>query len=89
MNARENLVKAKTGWTIPILVTEAGFHGADDQREADFITELYERSSAVPFIEGIWWYKLKDGSKGSFGLVRNDNTKKWAFFAFQAAAASL
>ena len=70
----------------PILVTEAGFHGADDQREADFITELYERSSAVPFIEGIWWYKLKDGPKGSFGLLRNDNTKKWAFFAFQAAA---
>jgi len=86
MNARENLVKAKTGRTIPILVTEAGFHGADDQREADFITELYERSSAVPFIEGIWWYKLKDGPKGSFGLLRNDNTKKWAFFAFQAAA---
>jgi len=89
INARENLVRAKTGRTIPILVTEAGFHGADEQLGADYITELYRRSATVPFLEGIWWYQLEDAGKGNFGLLRNNNIKKPSFAAFQAAAKRL
>ncbi|MGH8488397.1 MAG: hypothetical protein ACREXS_05900, partial [Gammaproteobacteria bacterium] len=90
INARENLVRAKTGKTIPILVTEAGFHGADEQLGADYITELYERSSAVPFLKGIWWYELVDNpNKGAHGVLRNNNTKKPGFAALQAAAKRL
>ncbi|MGH8489794.1 MAG: hypothetical protein ACREXS_13245 [Gammaproteobacteria bacterium] len=89
INDRQNLVRAKTGRTIPIIVSEAGFHGSNEQLEAEYITELYEQSSAVPFLKGIWWYQLKDAKKGNFGLLRNNNTKKPGFAAFQAAAARL
>ncbi len=83
---RENLVKQKTGRTIPILVTEVGFHGANEQLGAEYLTELYKRARKTPFLEGIWWYQLRDANKGTFGLLRKDNTKKPAFAAFQAAA---
>ena len=86
IKARQNLVRAKTGRTIPILVCEAGFHGANEQLGADYITELYRRSSTVPFLEGIWWYQLEDAGKGGFGLLRSNNTKKPAFAAYKAAA---
>ncbi|MGH8468204.1 MAG: hypothetical protein ACREVY_04175 [Gammaproteobacteria bacterium] len=83
---RENLIKQKTGRTIPILVTEAGFHGTDEQLGAEYVTELYKQAQAVPFIEGIWWYALEDAGKGTFGLVRSNNTKKPAFAAYQEVA---
>jgi len=86
MTGRENLLEQKTGRTIPILVTEAGFNGSNEQLAAEYLTELYERAKTVPFIEGIWWYQLEDTSKGTFGLVRRNNTKKPAFAAFKAAA---
>jgi len=89
INARENLVRAKTGRTIPILVSEAGFHGANEQLGADYITELYKRAQTVPFLEGIWWFQLADARKGKFGLLRNNNIKKPSFAAFQVAAKRL
>ncbi len=89
INAREDLVKQKTGRTIPILVSEAGFHNnatpASEQLGADYITELFKRAPSVPFLEGIWWFQLKDAKKGNFGLLRSNNTKKPSFAAFQAA----
>ncbi len=86
MTDRENLIKQKTGRTIPILVSEAGYHGSNEQLGADYITELYGRAATVPFIEGIWWYELEDSKKGRSGLLRSNNTKKPAFAAYKAAA---
>jgi len=90
INAREGLIIQKTGRTIPILVSEEGFHNnatpASEQLMADYITELYKRAPSVPFLEGIWWYQLEDTRKGKFGLLRRDNTRKPAFAAFKAAA---
>lgn len=93
INDRQNLVRAKTGRTIPIIVSEAGFHNsatpASEQLMADYITELFKRAPSVWFLEGIWWYQLEDTKKGNFGLLRNNNTKKPGFAAFQAAAKGL
>ncbi len=85
---RQDLVRAMAGRTIPIIVSEAGFHGNNDQLEVEFVTELYRRAAAVPFLEGIWWFQLKDNPKRgtAFGLVQSDNTKKPAFDAYQAVA---
>ena len=91
---RQALVRAMTGRTIPIIVSEAGYHRngdstlASERRGADFITELYRQASAVPFLEGIWWFNLEDEDSraGNFGLVRSDNSRKPGFAAFQAAA---
>ncbi len=85
---RHNLIRQKTGRTIPILVTETAFHGKNEQLGAEFLTELYRRAAAVPFLEGIWWFQLKDNpNRGTtFGLVRSNNTKKPAFDAYQAVA---
>ncbi|MGH2567350.1 MAG: hypothetical protein ACRDGA_03355, partial [Bacteroidota bacterium] len=89
MTDRENLVKQKTGRTIPILVTEAGFHGGPtrEQMGADYVTELYSRAPTLSFLEGIWWFSLEDANDRTFGLVRSNNTKKPAFAAYKAAAA--
>jgi hypothetical protein len=94
INDRQDLVRAKTGRTIPIIVSEAGYHGdttpASESRQADYIAELYRRALDVPFLEGIWWFQLKQhrrisGSISPHGLVRNNDTKTPAFAAFQAA----
>ncbi|MCI0558153.1 MAG: hypothetical protein MN733_06630 [Nitrososphaera sp.] len=75
INAREDLINQKTGRTIPILVSEAGFHGSDEQLMADYIAELYKRARTVPFREGIWWFQLEDIRKVKSGLLRNNNIK--------------
>ena len=99
--ARHNLVRQRTGKDMKILVTEAGFHTnfgagvnapAREQLAAEYVTELYKRARTAPFIEGIWWFNLKDhireknGALVTFGLVRTNDTRKPAFAAFKAAA---
>ncbi|MGH7944224.1 MAG: hypothetical protein ACREF9_04350 [Opitutaceae bacterium] len=90
---RYNLVKKRTGKDMKILVTEAGFHSfTNENLAADYLTELYQRARTVPFIEGIWWYNLRDhikakkGELSRFGLVDINNVRKPAFAAFKAAA---
>jgi len=83
-----DLGRQKTGRSIPILVTEEGRgagNPASEQITAAYITQLYQRAQSIPFLEGIWWYSLKDVSDG-YGLLRSNNTRKPAFAAFQAAA---
>ena len=43
MTSRHNLLKQKTGRTIPILITEAGTHGISHEhaKSAEYITELF------------------------------------------------
>ncbi len=91
MTARYNLFKARTGKDIPVILTETGFHGngdGPDRLEAEFLTELYRRAAAVPFLEGIWWFQLKDNPiiGTTFGLLRGNDTKKPAFDAYKAVA---
>ena len=87
---RQDLVRAMTGRTIPIpiIVSEAAFHGKNEQLGAEYVAELYRQAAAVPFLEGIWWFQLKDNpNRGTtFGLLRSNNTKKSAFEAYQAVA---
>ncbi len=82
------LVRQKTGRRIPILVTEEGIidSPAWEQRTADFLTQIYTKGKNLPFLEGIWWFALEDYSNQPYGLLRSNNTKKPAFFAFQAMA---
>ncbi len=98
--ARHNLVRQKTGKDMKILVTEAGFHlnssaGANaPERErlaAQYLTELYQRAGKAPFIEGIWWFNLKDHMRArsglaTFGLVDSKGAPRPVFAAFKAAA---
>jgi len=94
ITAVHNLVKQKTGRTIPIAVTEDGRsdggNSANEQLTADYITALYNRASSIPFLKGIWWFAQKDPRSDpaavGFGLVRSNNTKKRGFAAYQAAA---
>ena len=88
MTSRHNLFKQKTGRTIPILITEAGTHGISNNhaKSAEYITELLNRLKTMPFIEGIWWYELRDAQGAQNGLVTGSNVKKPAFAAYQAAA---
>ena len=94
VTAVHNIVKQKTGKDMKILVTEEGKsdrrNSANEQLTADYITELYDRAPKIPFLEGIWWFCLKDpGSDPAavgYGLVRSNNTKKRGFAAYQAAA---
>jgi len=94
ITAAENLVKQKTGRTIPIVVTEEGRsdrgRSSEEQLSADYITELYNRAPSVPFLKGIWLFCLEDPpsdpSAAVLGLLRSNNTKKRGFAAYQAAA---
>ena len=88
ITAVNDLIKSKNGGrSIPILVTEEGrANGSSPQITADYLTEVYKRAKSIPFLEGIWWYSLKESSPGRFGLLSQDNTKKPGFFALQAAA---
>ncbi|MGH8546263.1 MAG: hypothetical protein ACREX3_22100, partial [Gammaproteobacteria bacterium] len=95
VTAVHDLVKQKTGKSMPVLASEDGrtdkLQSSNEQLTADYLTELYNRASSIPFLEGIWWYALEDTSKGrwspaGYGLLRSNNTKKPAFAAYQAAA---
>jgi len=89
ITATENLIRQKTGRTIPIAVTEEGRAtrtGSNDQITADYLTAIYNRAPSVPFLKGIWWFCLEDFPSGAFGLLRSNNTKKPSFAAYQAAA---
>lgn len=92
----ENLIKQKTGKTIPILVTEDGV-GANSnpqyaQKIADYLTQIYTKSKAHSFIHGIWWFAFS--SLAEFGvpkftgwdMVTPSGQKRPAFFAFQSIA---
>lgn len=93
VNDRQALVRLKLGRNIPIIITETGLpvENFPESLMADYLTELYKQAANLPFLEGVWWYYLRDhvrvsGEVSKSGLVRLDGTKRPAFESFKSAA---
>jgi len=86
------------GQDIPFYVTEFGFpdydgpQGVAPEVVASFLTRFFLLADARPWIQGVWWYCLRDqGSQAaerehSFGLLGADFRPKPAAQAFQQVA---
>lgn len=99
IDQRAATLHAAVGFPMKIIVSEAGFHGVDNEvldgpRMGAYVQELYSRTRVHPHLAGVWWFKLRqhieaDGGLNQHGLVRPDDSKRQpAFDNFKAAAAA-
>ncbi len=84
---------------IPVWVTEIGlstpFQHNAEETQAGFLKQTFTKLSAIPRIQRIFWYELKDSGllffwrEHNFGLVRFDLSPKASYRAYVSMAETL
>ena len=78
-----------------VWLTELGWNSNDvgEQNQADYLTSSYEICRTLtdpaypelgPYIRTYSWFKYNDDVTGGFGLIREDETKKPSYYAYDA-----
>jgi hypothetical protein len=78
----------------PIWITEMGCYtngpgSVSETWQADYLTESITFLAAIPYVERVYWYTLRDGNSSAspemnYGIFRYDGTAKPAVKAFSA-----
>jgi hypothetical protein len=69
----------------PIWVSESGWASDDigEQTQADNLTDMLEGVAARPWIKKFFWYQIWEGPTDRAGLLREDETRKPAWYAYR------
>jgi polysaccharide biosynthesis protein PslG len=91
----EGELAALQGKPISFYITEMGWptnsgkNGVSEEKQAEYLGQVFVHAREMPFIKGIWWYDFQDDGSDSanpehnFGIVREDFTEKPAYAEFR------
>jgi hypothetical protein len=83
------MLQNKAGRDIPIFITEEGLPSStlsEEQDAANYLTMVVTRAKSYPFIQGLWWYNLRNTNTSSWGMLYADWTPKKPYIAMQQVA---
>ncbi|MDR1443047.1 MAG: Ig-like domain-containing protein, partial [Bifidobacteriaceae bacterium] len=90
-------VEKAYGERLPIYISEVGWSTCDDSAQASclpedtvasYLVDTYVRLRALPDVQGVWWYDLRDNGNNAndpehrFGLLSRDGGLKSSAVAF-------
>ena len=83
------MLQNQTGRDIPIYITEEGLANttsSEQQDAADYLTMVVTKAKSYPFIQGLWWFNLRNSSTTSWGMLYQDWIPKKPYVAMQQVA---
>lgn len=95
MRSIDSKLAGQQGKPTSFYVTEMGWPsnkgkcGISEEKQAEYLSQMFVQAREMPFIKGVWWYDFQnDGANSAnmehnFGLVREDFTEKPAYVAFR------
>jgi hypothetical protein len=86
MDAMHNTIVNLGYGNKPIWITESGFRadaaGMTEQKQADYLTQTLTGITARPWIKKFFWYQLWEGATETYGLLRENETRKPVWQAY-------